>query len=141
MKKMKLIKRLIFLLIVFGGVAAPLAAFSADGSKSDTALAEPVRSVLDHYLIIQKELAKDSMKGVDEHANSIAKVVRADESKILSPEVAKQAEAVAKAKDIKTARQAFKPLSASLVKYVADNKVAKGTYHEAYCPMARASWL
>ena len=48
---------------------------------------------------------------------------------------------LAQAKDIKAARQAFKPLSASLVKYLADNKAGRGIYHEAYCPMVKASWL
>jgi Protein of unknown function (DUF3347) len=105
------------------------------------ALMEPVKSVLDHYLSIQVELTKDSVKGVEEHANAIAKAVRGDEMKMLSPDVAKQAETLAKAKDLKATREAFKPLSASLVKYLADNKAGKGTYHEAYCPMAKASWL
>jgi hypothetical protein len=105
------------------------------------ALMEPVKSVLGHYLMIQTELAKDSVKGLDEHANAIAKAVKGDDMKMLSPDVAKQAETLAKAKDIKAAREAFKPLSTSLVKYLADNKAGKGTYHEAYCPMVKASWL
>ena len=61
--------------------------------------------------------------------------------KMLFPDVAKQADALAQAKDLKAARAAFKPLSASLVKYLADNKAGVGTYHEAYCPMVKASWL
>jgi len=110
-------------------------------AADEPALMQPVKSVLDHYLMIQTELAKDSVKGLDEHANAIAKAVKGDSMKMLSPDVAKQAEALAKAKDIKAAREAFKPLSASLVKYLADNKAGKGTYHEAYCPMVKASWL
>src|SRR5216117_3475762 len=110
-------------------------------AAEDSALMEPVKSVLDHYLTIQTELAKDSIKGLDEHANAIAKAVKGEEMKMLSPDVAKQADTLAKAKDIKTAREAFKPLSASLVKYLADNKAGKGVYHEAYCPMVKASWL
>lgn len=110
-------------------------------AADEPALMQPVKSVLDHYLMIQTELAKDSVKGLDEHANAIAKAVKGDSMKMLSPDVAKQAETLAKAKDIQTAREAFKPLSASLVKYLADNKAGKGTYHEAYCPMVKASWL
>lgn len=110
-------------------------------AADNPALMEPVKSVLDHYLMIQTELAKDSVKGLDEHANSIAKAVKGDDMKMLSPDVAKQADTLAKAKDIKAAREAFKPLSASLVKYLADNKAGKGTYHEAYCPMVKANWL
>ena len=116
-------------------LALPLTSFAAD------ALMEPVKSVLDHYLMIQSDLAKDSIKGLDEHANAIVKAVKGDEMKMLSPDVAKHAEALAKAKDLKAARDAFKPLSASLVKYLADNKAGKGVYHEGYCPMVKASWL
>src|SRR6266850_1059779 len=137
---MKLMKNAARLLLALAVIAVPLAGSSAQEKKVN-ALMEPVKSVLDHYLAIQKELAKDSIKGVDEHANAIAKAVKGDEMKMLSPDVAKQADTLAAAKDIKAARAAFKPLSASLVKYVADNKAGKGTYHEAYCPMAKASWL
>lgn len=123
-------------------MALPLAGSAAEEKKGDeAALMEPVKSVLDHYLMIQTELAKDSVKGLDEHANAIAKAVKGDDMKMLSPDVAKQAETLAKAKDLKAARTAFKPLSASLVKYLADNKAGKGTYHEAYCPMVKANWL
>jgi len=116
--------------------------FTASVRAADNpALMEPVKSVLDHYLAIQSELAKDSVKGLDEHANALAKAVKGDNMKMLSTDVAKQAETLAKAKDINAARDAFKPLSASLVKYLADNKAGKGTYHEAYCPMVKASWL
>jgi hypothetical protein len=110
-------------------------------AADEPALMQSVKSVLDHYLMIQTELAKDSVKSLDEHANAIAKAVKGDSMKMLSPNVATQAETLAKAKDIKAAREAFKPLSASLVKYLADSKAGKGTYHEAYCPMVKASWL
>src|SRR5258706_1478878 len=121
--------------------AAPLIAVSAEEKKADDPLMEPVKSVLDHYLKIQAELANDSVKGVGEHASAIAKAIKGDEMKMLSPEIAKQAEGLAQAKDVKVAREAFKPLSASLAKYLADNKAGVGTYHEAYCPMAKANWL
>jgi len=136
---MKQIKHTVRLFVALALAAAPLAATSAE-AKADP-LMEPVKSVLDHYLKIQTELAKDSLKGLDEHANAIAKAVKGDDMKMLSPDVAKEAETLAQAKDLKSARTAFKPLSASLVKYLADNKAGKGTYHEAYCPMVKASWL
>jgi hypothetical protein len=121
--------------------AAGLLFNTAARAADDSALMEPVKSVIDHYLKIQTELTKDSIKGLDEHANAIAKAVKGDDMKMLSPEVAKQAETLAQAKDLKAAREAFKPLSKSLIKYLADNKAGKGTYHEAYCPMVKASWL
>ena len=43
--------------------------------------------------------------------------------------------------DLQTARAALKPLSESLIRYLKDQKVPAGAYHEAYCPMAKASWL
>src|SRR5437016_12559031 len=122
-------------------IGAALMALPAASSAEEAALMEPVKSVYDHYIAIQTDLAKDSVKGLDENANAIAKAVKGDQMKMLSPDVAKQAEALAKAKDLKGARAAFKPLSASLIKYLADNKAGKGTYHEAYCPMVKASWL
>ena len=119
----------------------PGAGFCAQVKNTTDALTEPAKSVLEHYVAIQKELARDSLKEVSENASAIAKAVKAEESKNFPPEFAKQADTLAQARDIKKAREAFKPLSESLVKYVAERKVGKGTYHEAYCDMARASWL
>ena len=110
-------------------------------AADSSAMMEPVKSVYDHYLKIQTELAKDSLKGLDEHANAIAKAVKGDDMKMLPSDVATQAETLAQAKDLKAAREAFKPLSASLIKYLADKKAPNGTYHEVYCPMVKASWL
>jgi hypothetical protein len=142
---MKLFQNIARLLVAATIIAAPLAGFAEDKmdgkNMNESALMEPVKSVLDHYLKIQAELTKDSIKSVDEHASAIAKAVKGDEMKMLSPDVAKQAEALAQAKDLKAAREAFKPLSESLIKYLADNKAGKGAYHEAYCPMVKASWL
>jgi len=82
--------------------------FTASVRAADNpALMEPVKSVLDHYLAIQTELAMDSVKGLNEHADAISKAVKGDNMKMLSPDVAKQAETLAKAKDIKAAREAF----------------------------------
>lgn len=138
---MKLFQSIARLLVAATLMAAPLAGFAEDKKMDDAALMQPVKSVYDSYLKIQAELAKDSIKGVDENANAIAKAVRGDDMKMLSSDVATQAETLAKVKDLKTAREAFKPLSKSLIKYLADNKAGKGTYHEAYCPMVKASWL
>jgi hypothetical protein len=110
-------------------------------AADNPALMQPMKSVYDDYLKVQSALADDSLRGVNEHASAIAKAVRGDGMQMLPVEVAQQADALAKAKDLKAARQAFKPLSASLVKYLADNKVQRGTYHEAYCPMVKATWL
>ena len=105
------------------------------------ALTKPVKSVFDHYLKIQTELAKDSLKGVDAEAKAIIKEVEGDSAKMLPPDVAKQAKALAEAKDLKAARDAFKPLSDSLIKYLTDHKVTTGRYYVVYCAELKASWL
>jgi hypothetical protein len=75
----------------------------------------PVQSVYDNYITVQGALAQDSLKGVSTAATAKAKAIQGDSMKMLSPEVAQQAEALARAKDLATARDAFKPLSDSLI--------------------------
>lgn len=135
MKMMK-IKTKGILLATVAGLLFNTAAHAAD----NPALMEPVKSVYDHYLKIQTDLANDSLKGVSDEATAIAKAVQGDEMKMLPAVVGTEAEAVAKASDLKSAREAFKPLSDSLIKYLADHH-AKDAYVEVYCPMAKASWL
>jgi len=124
--------------ILFAAAVGLLAGVGVRASDNP-ALTAPVKSVYGHYLKIQADLANDSLTGVAENANAITKAVQGD-AKILPVEVGTKAEALAKAKDLSAARDAFKPLSDALIKYLADNK-AKGAYVEVYCPMARASWL
>jgi len=124
-------------------LAALIGLFFAAGTQADDspALMQPVKSVYDHYLKIQIALAGDSLKGVETESTAIAKAVEGDSMKMLPANVAKLARSVAGAKDLKTARAAFKPLSDSLIKYLADHNVPKGSYYEVHCPMAKASWL
>jgi Cu(I)/Ag(I) efflux system membrane fusion protein len=104
------------------------------------ALTPTVNSVYDHYLKIQAELVKDSTKGISENARAISKAA-SDDKKALPSEVAKEADELAKAADVSSAREAFKPLSKSLIKYLADHKMSSDSFTEVYCPMADASWL
>jgi Cu(I)/Ag(I) efflux system membrane fusion protein len=108
-------------------------------AADNAALPAPVKSVYDHYLKIQTALAGDSLTGVAENAQDIAAAVHGD-AKTLPAAVGTDAEAIAKAKDLKAARAAFKPLSDALIQYLADHH-AKGAYVKVYCPMAEASWL
>ena len=130
---MKMMKTILF------DAAVGLLAGVGVRASDNPALTAPVKSVYGHYLKIQADLANDSLTGVAENANAITKAVQGD-AKILPVEVGTKAEALAKAKDLSMARDAFKSLSDTLIKYLADNK-AKGAYVEVYCPMARASWL
>ena len=122
-------------------LAAAVGFFAIAGAcaADNPALTGPLKSVYDNYLKIQAALAGDSLTGVAESADAITKVVQGD-AKTLPADVGTQAEALAKAPDLRTARAAFKPLSDSLINYLADNK-AKDAYVQVYCPMARASWL
>jgi Cu(I)/Ag(I) efflux system membrane fusion protein len=121
--------------------AAALLCSTAGCAPDSPALKEPAKSVMSNYLAIQASLAGDTIQGLDEHAKAIATAVQGDSTKTLPPDIAAQAETLAQAKDIKAARAAFKPLSASLIAYIGHEKAAKGLYHEVYCPMAEASWL
>jgi hypothetical protein len=122
-------------------LAAAVGLLCSSGARAtdNPVLTGPVKSVYDHYLKSQANLANDSLTSVAENANAITQAVQGD-AKILPAEVGRQAEALAKAKDLSSARAAFKPLSDALIKYLADHK-ARSAYVEVYCPMARASWL
>ena len=74
-----------------------------------------------------------------EFRRSLAPFRSACEAKSLPANVARQADSLAKAGDLESARAGFKLLSDSLIKYVRANNITG--LHEAYCPMARASWL
>jgi len=116
---------------------------TADGAArahASTALAEPAKSVFGRYLQIQKALASDSLAGVAENAAVIAGDVRGDTMKMLPAAVAQQADALARAKDLAAAREAFKPLSRSLVGYVTTYKLT-GQFVVVHCSMAKGSWL
>ncbi len=66
---MKLFRHSIRLLLAIALVALPFASFATDEKVADnSALTQPVKSVLDHYLTIQAALANDSLKSVDENA-------------------------------------------------------------------------
>ncbi len=103
--------------------------------------AEPVQSVYDNYITVQSALAGDSLDGVSVAADAMAKAIEGDSTKVLSPKVAQQAQALAKAKDLVSARAAFRNLSESLIQHLSTQKTAAGVYHVAYCPMAKASWV
>jgi hypothetical protein len=133
---MKITHLALAFLTAAGLCSAPLVR-AADGS----ALAAPVKTVLTNYLTIQAALAADSLTGVAQSADAIVKTVNADPGKRLSADVAQQAQDLSKAKDLAAARDAFKSLSDSLIKYLADNRVHSQAYDEVYCPMQNASWL
>ena len=122
------------------GIMQAVAPSKQDSSPRKVFMA-PVQSVYDNYIRVQGALAQDSLKGVSTAATGMAKAIQGDSMKMLSPKVAQQAETLAKAQDLATARDAFKSLSDSLIQYLKDQEVPAGSYYVAYCPMAKASWL
>ena len=86
---------------------------------------------VDSYLLIQKQLAADSLEGVVGAAEQIHK----NETGELSQAGLK----LSKSKTIEEAREAFKKVS-NLVILSTSEKDRKGA-RVAYCPMAQAQWL
>ncbi len=113
------------------GGAGGHAGHGATAATTDTAPVKPV----------QGALVQDSIEGLSTAGTAMAKAIQADSNHALPAKVADQAAALGKAKDLETARDAFKSLSDSLIEFTKGQKAATGTYHVAYCPMAKASWL
>jgi Cu(I)/Ag(I) efflux system membrane fusion protein len=115
------------------------------GTQATTAttskLPQPVAAVFDGYIQIQTALAGDSLEGITTSAQAIAKSVKEDKANTFSATIGQQAEAVAKVKDLAAAREAFKPLSESLIQFAAKDSTLSGLYRQVHCPMAKASWL
>ena len=105
------------------------------------ALPSPVQAVFDSYIKIQTALAQDSMQDVSANATTIAVTVQAVSAQTLPPAVAQEAKVLAKANDLKAARDAFKPLSDSLVNYLDANKIHARHFAKVHCSMANADWL
>lgn len=99
------------------------------------------QTVFDYYFQIQIALAQDSLENVMVNAGAIAEVIRKDSTGAFPPQLASQADALAKSKDLPSARQPFKAVSGYLIQYLRANSVPAGTYHELYCPMKNLNWI
>jgi len=104
-------------------LAVPAAAAVADG------LAAP-------YLRIQVALANDSTDGVATAARAIVAAAAALGAEAAA--IGAAAEAVAAATDLRSARDAFGPLSEARVAY--GREVGFGDLRVAYCPMVDKGW-
>ena len=117
-----------------------LLALALTGLIAKDQAATPLQAAIEQYVKIQTALAADSLKGIPEAANAIVAAVQ-ESGGALPDTAASQAQAVAKATDIKAARAAFKPLSTTLITVLSAQKEKTGRYYEAFCPMARAAWI
>jgi len=119
---------------------------SPDADQAETSavaekLPEPVATVFDNYGLIQTALAQDSVKDLVKEAQAIAKAVSNDAMTTFSTNFAQQATTLAKASDLRGAREAFKPLSKSLIEYVSKHPALAVSYRQVHCSMANADWL
>jgi Cu(I)/Ag(I) efflux system membrane fusion protein len=120
--------------LVAGLLAAP-AARAADET--------PFAKMAEHYEVIWRSLAGDSVDGVAEHARAIAETAEEGdhpaEARDAVPEIAEQAGKLAAADGIDAARAAFGDLTKPLVRY--RKAVGAELLKVAYCPMAKKAWL
>lgn len=124
---------------LFAGSILLTALFAWAGTQPS--LASAPQDALNRYLNMQSALAQDSMRNVSVNARALAEVVRSDETKSLPTVLAEQADALAEARNLDKAREAFKILSASFIAYLKTNNIPSDVYYEVYCPIAKASWL
>jgi Cu(I)/Ag(I) efflux system membrane fusion protein len=124
-----------------GSMAMPSPSSKVTNSAAtvNPTLSPALQIVVDNYIKLQANLAKDSIEGLKDTASAMVKAI--GDEKGLSTNTAQQASALAAAQDIDSAREALKPLSKSLIEYLKAQNAIAGKYKEAYCPMAKASWI
>ena len=124
-----------------------LGATKSPAKNADTAaFDQKMQPILQSYLKISEDLAKDSAKSAKPDADAILQAVEAltqvkatGARKTTADDLRKAAKALAGAKDITKARQHFQALSEAMVAWAKQAKPAG--VRVAYCPMAVASWL
>lgn len=129
--------------------AAPAAADAKVPPAADAAAQSQVDAVAKSYLAVQTQLAADKADGVPAELKKLHDAAAALAEKAADDKVKAGATAVAKAseapaKDLKQAREAFKPLSAAviaLVQLAPPTADASPALYQATCPMAKANWL
>jgi len=110
-------------------------------SRSAAPLPRLVQTVLSNYAELQSALAQDSMEKAKIAAAALLKSVRTDTDDLLPPGASQAARVLAESADLAEARSSFKELSEILIAHLKARKLGFGEYHEAYCSMAKASWL
>ncbi len=112
-------KKTLFILLTLG-ISLGLYA-SWDTSTKD-------QIIFKHYILAQEALAADNFE--------MAKSAIGDLAEKSDGELKKLSKAASSAADLKSIREAFKPLS----KFMADQEIPEGLA-KAYCPMVKSFWL
>jgi hypothetical protein len=114
----------------------------SDAQTTQKPLPETAKTVFTNYLKIQAALARDSLEGVSSNAAAIERSINADAGKMFSSgDAATAARDLTKAADLSAARDAFMPLSESLIKYLDAHKNLAGNLVRVHCSMVNADWL
>jgi hypothetical protein len=101
---------------------------------------DAMKAIADSYLKIQSQLVNDKVDAVKPAAQAI--VDQASRMGDAGREIEKTAKAMTQATDLKTARDAFGPLSDAVIAAAkADGWKDLSGLKVAYCPMAKQSWL
>lgn len=117
--------------------AVALACVVAFAAVSNVVASEPVKAIVNSYLEAHAALANDKVEGVKAPAAAMA--AEAEKMGPSGASIAKAARALERAKDLKTAREAFSPLSDAVI--AAAKAANLPDVKIAYCPMAKGSWL
>src|SRR5258706_7164508 len=131
-------------LFALGLLSAPV--FAAD--EKNPATQKQVDAIVKSYLVVQKSLAADKSEGV---SDALAKIHTAATalSESSDGKLKDQAKSIAghsdaRVNDLKSARAAFKPLSAdviALVQIMPQSAEISPELYDVNCPMAKANWL
>ena len=117
--------------------AVAMAFVVAFAGTINVAASDSVKAIVNSYLEAHAALASDKVEGVKAPAAAIA--AEAEKMGPSGATIAKQARALEQAKDLNAAREAFNPLSESVI--AAAKAANLPDVKVAYCPMAKGSWL
>jgi hypothetical protein len=113
-------------------LAAPAGAAAIRGSDA-------MKAIVESYLEIHARLAADKTDGIKTSAAAIAKTATAMGQS--GAAMAKAAKAVEDASDLKTAREAFGPLSEAVIAAAQADGMKDLGVKQAFCPMVKRPWL
>lgn len=118
------------LLIAFPAASAGAAAFRAS---------DAMKAIVASYLEIHARLTADKTDGIKASAAAIARTAAAMGER--GAAMARAAKAVEDAGDLKTARDAFGPLSEAVIAAAQAEGMQDLGVRQAFCPMVKRPWL
>lgn len=127
-------KRLVAAWCVLIVVASAWPAAAAALRSSDA-----MKAIVDSYLEIHARLIADKIDGIQTPAAAIAKTAAAMGQG--GAAIAKAAKAVEAAGDLKSAREAFGPLSEAVIAAAEAEGMKDLGVKQAFCPMVKRPWL